>query len=570
MNHSPPLFLRPSLFLCLTCLISLTLAGEAISQTSILFVGDTHFGENYQENLSTNILATEGYQYTIENFSSFLTQADAVIANLETPVTDLEESPFTTKSYLHWADPVLSPLHLILNNISVVSLANNHTLDYGVQGLDQTLDILDSEGISWFGAGSDEDEAGEPYVHEYQVGNQTFTLAVFGAYEYRSSYAADYDWYADETNPGAKRLSAGDMASQILALKDQNPDVFVVAFPHWGSNYRFKTTAQTEMGHDLINSGADMVIGHGAHMLQEVELYQDKWIVYSLGNMVFGSPGRYASENAPPYGFILELALEDNDSAVAAAFRLYPIFTDNRITNYQSRYVSVSEFDEVADILLDTGGTGSWDDLVTEGRDSRGNDYLEFPLIDGLVETEFMYDNFEVETLGNYTLGSTTDAELKVGSAYCLSGSCIRIQDDRGIESSFFTTNSFDASGQDRLEIDFWTRSRNGEDGESYLVKYFDGTGYRTVATFVQGTDYVHNEIQNRRVVIDSSTYTLSPEARILFEASGSGNSDDFYFDQIRVSGFSTVPEPGSTVLLISGVGFLIGISGNQRGRWRR
>ena len=117
----------------------------------------------------------------------------------------------------------------------------------------------------------------------------------------------------------------------------------------------------------------------------------------------------------------------------------------------------------------------------------------------------------------------------------------------------FFTTNPFNSSGQGRLEIDFWTRSRNGEEGESYLVKYFDGTSYQTISTCVQGTDDVHNEIQNRTVVIDISDYIMSPEARTLFEASGSGNSDDFYFDQIHASGFSTVPEPGMTLLLMSG-----------------
>lgn len=62
--------------------------------TSILFVGDTHFGENYQEGYSENILVSEGYQYTIQNFSPFLHDAESVFANLETPVTDLEESPF--------------------------------------------------------------------------------------------------------------------------------------------------------------------------------------------------------------------------------------------------------------------------------------------------------------------------------------------------------------------------------------------------------------------------------------------------------------------------------------------
>jgi len=554
-------FVRPVILL----LFGLLLAGDAASQTNVLFVGDTHFGENYQENRSENILETQGYPYMIENFTGFLQSADLVVANLETPITDLEESPFVNKSYLHWADPVLTPYHLLENNISVVSLANNHTLDYAVPGYDQTVAVLQSEGFEWFGAGSDDEAAAEPYVREFQVGGNSFTLGVIGAFEYSSTYDEDYDFYADATTPGTNLLSASAIEAQVAALRAEYPGIFIVAFPHWGRNYRFKTDDQTEMGHDLILAGVDMVIGHGAHMIQEVELYHDRWIVYSLGNMVFGSSGRYASNDAPPYGFLLELILEDGGAAIDRQFRLYPIFTNNLLTGFQSRFVTLSEFDEVETLLLDLGGAGSWDALHSLGQDGDGNRYLEFPFVAPSIKTEFMYDDFEPGTLGNYTLGSTADGELKTGNSYCRYESCIRLQDDNGIESAFYTTNPFDASGQDRIEVEYWTRSRNGEDGDSYFVKYFDGSTYQTVATFVHGTDFTHNDEQNRIVVIDSSSYTMSSEARIMFEASGTDNSDDFYFDQIRVTGFTAVPEPGFTMLLILGVGFLGTVEG-----WRR
>lgn len=516
---------------------ALFLAPQAHAGTSILFGGDTHFGENYN---TDDVLEIEGYQYTIENFAPFLQQADAVVVNLETPITDLEESPFTNKSYLHWGDPVLAPFHLLANNISISSLANNHTLDYGVPGLDQTLSVMQAEGMEWFGAGSDVTEAAAPWTRTFQVGNRTFTLVVIGAYAYRSSYDENYDWYASDTNPGAYTLSARDIGAQVAAIKDVTPDVFVVAFPHWGSNYDWKSSDQTEMGHDLIDSGVNMVIGHGAHMLQEVELYHDRWIVYSLGNLVFNSKGRYASENAPPHSLILEMDLEDNGQAVEGSFRLFPTFTDNRITGFQSRFVTPAEFDYVESMLLARGGTGVWDTIVSDGQDADGNQYLEWPLLDGHARTVLQYDNFEPETSGNYTLGSTSDADVKSpGHPHCVAGSCIRLQDDNGIESSFFTTNPFDASGYDRLEIDYWVKSRYGENGDEYYVKYFDGTTWHTVATFVYGIDFVHDDIQNRVVVLEGSQYALSNQAKILFEAAGKDNSDDLYFDQIRVTGIS-------------------------------
>ncbi|MFT5694823.1 MAG: poly-gamma-glutamate capsule biosynthesis protein CapA/YwtB (metallophosphatase superfamily) [Myxococcota bacterium] len=549
--------------------IALLIAPQVQAGTSILFGGDTHFGENYNND---DVLTIEGYQYTIENFTSFLQQADAVVVNLETPITDLEESPLTGKSYLHWADPVLTPFHLLANNISVASLANNHTLDFGVPGLDQTFSVMQAEGFEWFGAGSDVTEAKAPWTQTFQVGNRSFTLVVIGAFEYRASYDADYNWFASDTNPGAYTLSARDIGAQVAAIKDVTPDVFVVAFPHWGSNYAWKTSDQTEMGHELINSGVDMVIGHGAHMLQEVELYQDRWIVYSLGNLVFNSLGRYASENAPPHSLILEMDLEDNGQAVEANFRLFPTFTDNRITGFQSRFVTPAEFDYVESLLLTRGGTGSWDSLYSEGQDADGNPYLELPLLDGHTRTVLQYDNFEPETLGNYTLGSTSDADLKsAGHQHCVAGSCIRLQDDNGIESSFFTTNGFDASGYDRLEIDYWMKSRFGETGDEYYVKYFDGTTWHTVATFVLGVDFVHDDIQNRVVVVDGSQYTMSSEAKILFEAAGGDNTDDLYFDQVRVSGVAemapaSVPGLSAWTMmgLVASLGFF-GVSTTRR-----
>ncbi|MDJ0853451.1 MAG: CapA family protein [Myxococcota bacterium] len=374
----------PAILRGCSLLLGLLLPADALSATRILFAGDTHFGENYQEGASENILVSEGYQYTIQNFAAFLREADAVIANLETPITDLEESPFD-KSYLHYADPTLTPLHLSSNNISVVSLANNHSLDFGVDGFVQTLAVLQAEGLSSFGAGLDKRGAARPYVRQFQVGARTFTLGVIGAFEYRRNYDEDYRFYADDTTPGAYMLSASEIGAQIAALRLEYPGIFLVAFPHWGSNYRWKTAAQTEMAHDLVDAGVDMVIGHGAHMIQEVEKYRGRWIAYSLGNLVFNSKGRYADFDAPPYGFILELVLEDGGNSLDAGFRLYPIFTNNRITNFQSRYVTQSEFDEVRALLLARGGTGSWDDEYVVGQGTSAGPYLGFPL--GIPET---------------------------------------------------------------------------------------------------------------------------------------------------------------------------------------
>jgi hypothetical protein len=506
-------------------------------EKTILFGGDTHFGENYQEGRSENVLKFKGYDFTIEKFSAQLRAADAVIVNLETPITDLNSSTLSGKPYLHHADPIKTPAHLLKYNISVVSLGNNHVFDFGQPGFSQTIDTLEAYGFEWFGAGLNASEAARPYLQKFQIANRTFTLGVIGAFEFRRSYDEHYEFYANATKPGCNTLSIEDIGKQLIAMKDADPNVFIVAFPHWGDNYAFKTDEQTEIGHGLIDSGVDMVIGHGAHMLQEVELYHDRWIVYSLGNLVFNSNGRYAENNAPPYSLILEMVISENGFALEGVLRLYPTFTNNLVTGFQSRYVNRTEFQEVKSLLLSHGGNGSWDGLYAIGENDNGNHYLEFPLLDGNVRTEFFYDNFEDGTAGSYTLGSSTDANLKIKSEHCPAGSCIRLEDGRGIKSSFFTSGTFNASGQDRIEIDYWMHHRWGEVGDAYYVKYWDGKTWHTVATFYYKEDFVHDSMQNRVVTVDGTDYVMSCQAKVSFESAGSDDSDDFYFDQIRVKG---------------------------------
>ena len=103
----------------------------------------------------------------------------------------------------------------------------------------------------------------------------------------------------------------------------------------------------------MIDAGADMVIGHGTHMFQEIELYKDKWIVYSLGNFAFNAPGRYEKKEANPYSFLAMLEIAENKSNLSMSLRLYPIFSDNLKTNYQPRFIVDSEKQEVYDFLKD-------------------------------------------------------------------------------------------------------------------------------------------------------------------------------------------------------------------------
>ncbi len=363
---------------------------QAGAAADVLFLGDTSFGENYQERLARrggeNILKTEGYDYVIGAFAEMLNNAGFVIANLETPITDLPVSPLRgTKPYIHYADVAETPNALKRHGFDLLSLANNHALDYGVAGLAQTVDLVGEQGIDMCGVGRDIPSAGEPYIHEFGDGDARSRIAIICAFQYLKTYDRDYRFYASEERPGANALSVDRIAAQIKELRSRNKEIFVVVYPHWGRNYRMTTKAQRRLGRALVDAGADLIVGHGAHMFQEVEYYQGRWIVYNLGNFVFASPGRFAKFGVHPYGLIARLMLTSDGNGTDGnrtnpTLRLYPIFSNNRITRYRSRFVTAEEFAEVTTLLADSSRPiGDFAARSGQGKDGYGH-YFELPL----------------------------------------------------------------------------------------------------------------------------------------------------------------------------------------------
>ncbi len=313
--------------------------------TRIVFVGDTAFGESYQAQYKAgggrNVLEDHGYDYSIAKFRDMLLAADLVVANLETPLTDIERSPFEGKKpYIHWGDIEKTPACLARHNIRTVSLANNHTFDYGAAGFDQTLAVLARAGLNAFGAGLDSETAARPLLID--AGGRK--IAVFGAFERRGNYERRYACYAARDCGGLCPLDHDLLAAAIARLKHSEPSTFVIVFPHWGENYRLRTARQERDAAALVDAGADLILGHGAHTVQEIERIGGIWVVYSLGNFVFNSVGRYKRLNAPPIGLVAELLVGTAATGAPLLLRLFPILTSNAITGYQSRFVTESEF----------------------------------------------------------------------------------------------------------------------------------------------------------------------------------------------------------------------------------
>lgn len=356
--------------------IDLYLKKNGADLFEILFTGDTSHGENYQSKNygKSHILDDRGYDYSLEKMKGILHSVDLAIANLETPLTDLPLSPFQAiKPYIHWSDTELSPASLLKNNIRVVSLANNHTMDYSLGGLYQTLDALEKSGFNYFGAGKNKQEAAKPFISQLKIGEKSFTFAVIGAFQELRTYREDYDAYADENHGGINPLNFDLLKQTIQAIKSEYPDVFIIFFPHWGKNYKWKTERQTLIAERVTAAGVDVIIGHGAHMLQELEKRNNRWVAFGIGNFMFNSPGRYFQKNAPPFSLLAVMRICHDGKTFSVHFRFYPVMTDNLRTNYQTRFVDSSEFDVVCKLLEDKNTSPETRFAeIARGRDEKG------------------------------------------------------------------------------------------------------------------------------------------------------------------------------------------------------
>ena len=350
----------------------------------ILFVGDTSFGENYQVKYLKegvkNILEEMGYDYPFQNLKHILLQSDFVIANLETPITDMLKSPIPVKTKInfHWSDVKKAPKYFKKYNIKAFSLANNHILDYGLEGLKQTLEVLRKNGMEWMGAGLDKDEAQAPYYKEFRFGQQVFKLAVITGFEFRKTYDQDFVFYANKKTGGVNRISIKRITRQIRNLKETIQDIYVIVFPHWGKNYMWKSGKQSRLAHEIIDAGADLIIGHGSHMMQEIEKYNGHWILYSIGNFMYNSPGWYQKFNVDPFSLAARLLLQESDGNLVKTMKLYPIFSNNRITNFQVRFLTKDEFEKAHKLLLEKSSEPrELEKDIKTGKDDIGR-FMEF------------------------------------------------------------------------------------------------------------------------------------------------------------------------------------------------
>jgi hypothetical protein len=352
-------------------------------RASILFGGDTHFGESYfADQAAPSVLTTRGYDFPAALLRPLAESADLAIVNLETPLTRRTDSPLRhVKRWVHWGDPDKTADVLGRLRVRAVSLGNNHAFDALRPGLADTTSALASRGIAAFGAGTDLERASLPYRADLLVGRRTLRLCVFGALErnWRNWWRGAY---ATNTGPGTYPLAESTLTEQIRSAKTADPALFVVAFPHWGDNYAPRSPEQSRLGRALLDAGADIVLGHGAHLLQEVEPYRGRLILHGLGNFLFLSPGRYQGTN--PWSLAARLDFSEDGGVLRLTVVVYFLASDNTTTGYQPRLLAGEEFERAAHLwlasdALDASTRQTLAETAKKGQDALG-DHVRFEL----------------------------------------------------------------------------------------------------------------------------------------------------------------------------------------------
>ncbi len=279
--------------------------------------GDVMLGSWAQETIVRN-----GHDYPFRKLNMVLSDSDIMFANLE--------APFGTggrafeKSYTFQVLPDLIQV-LKAGRINVVSLANNHIMDFGASVLQQTMDLLKQNNIQYAGAGMNISQARKPAK-----------LTKKGKKIIIASYSLTFpeEFWATDSTAGTCFPWHTFYYDDLRRFKKES-DLLIISF-HWGSELmETPKDYQIELAHKTINAGADLVIGHHPHVIQGIEIYKNKMIAYSLGNYIFGSFSENAKESMLLKFFFGTKGIKK--------CKIYPLNVYNKEVKFQPRFMKANQ-----------------------------------------------------------------------------------------------------------------------------------------------------------------------------------------------------------------------------------
>ena len=241
-----------------------------------------------------------GYDFLFAKIHDDLMSADRVIANLEGPITSQSSVSVNSimgeaKNYVFTFDPKVTQT-LWNNNIRTVNLGNNHILNFKESGLAETRQFLAQSNIAFFGDPKD-------------ISHSVVIESIQGV---RVAFV-NYNQFAF----GGK----SDYVMRDIAYAKSNADI-VVVYTHWGVEYVALPQSVKNLAHEMIDAGADVIIGSHPHVVQESEVYKGKKIYYSLGNFVFDQFFRDDTKK----GLMVQMTIHQKDKSLS--FEEKPITLD--------------------------------------------------------------------------------------------------------------------------------------------------------------------------------------------------------------------------------------------------
>jgi poly-gamma-glutamate capsule biosynthesis protein CapA/YwtB (metallophosphatase superfamily) len=243
----------------------------------LAFAGDVMLGR-----LVNKLLRQQPPEYPWGETLELIRGADWRRSNLECVVSDCGSLLSRPAKVFRFHSDATNVAVLKAVGMSVVSLANNHTLDFGHEALLDMLRLLDNAGIAHSGAGADLDSASQPaisIVNGLRIGFVSFT-------------DNEPEWEATAAKAGLFYVPVNEEGERVARLLNvirgtRRRADFIVVAAHWGSNWGYRPPAEHKaFGRRLIDAGADLIFGHSAHVCRGIEIYNGRPILYSTGDFI--------------------------------------------------------------------------------------------------------------------------------------------------------------------------------------------------------------------------------------------------------------------------------------------
>jgi len=267
--------------------------------TTLIFVGDIMLNRGVK--LAIKKYGNEDFKFPFLKIAENLREADILFGNLEGPISDKGKKVGSIYSFRN--DPKAIE-GLKFAGFDILSVANNHIFDYGREAMEDSFLRLKGAEIDYLGGGFNEIEAYSPIIKEVNPSTSSEQAKIaFLAY---TNLGSEY-WSAKGNRSGIAWLTTENLEKGVKKAKE-NADLVIVSM-HFGEEYKISSSVEQKyFAHLAIDAGADLVIGHHPHVIQEIEKYKEKYIAYSLGNFVFDQ--NFSEETMK--GLMLKVLIKNN------------------------------------------------------------------------------------------------------------------------------------------------------------------------------------------------------------------------------------------------------------------